>query len=143
MRRVVLDTNILASGAISATGTLRAIVDAWRSGKFKVIVSSPILDELHRTFQKPYFQRSLTDTQSSRFLKLLRKRATVSPITASVHGIATHPEDNIILATAASAKADYLVTGDIKLQHVGIYKGVAILSPHRFLETLTDEVSED
>jgi putative PIN family toxin of toxin-antitoxin system len=107
--KVVLDTNILASGAISATGTLSTLVDAWRSRAFKVIVSSPILDELSRTFQKPYFQRSLTATQTSRFLKLLQKRATVSPIIVSVHGIATHPEDDVIVATAVSAKADYLV----------------------------------
>jgi putative PIN family toxin of toxin-antitoxin system len=139
--KVVLDTNILASGAISATGTLSSIVDAWRSGRFRVIVSAPILAELERTFQKPYFRRSLTDTQSSRFLNLLRKRATVSPITASVHGIATHSKDDVIVATAVSAKADYLITGDGKLQHLGMYKGVAILSPRRFVETLKQEVS--
>jgi uncharacterized protein len=103
--KVVLDTNILASGAISAAGTLSTIVDAWRSGQFKVIVSVPILEELKRTLQKPYFRRSLTAKQSSRFLKLLQKRATVSPITV----------DDVILATAVSAKADYLVTGDKKL----------------------------
>jgi putative PIN family toxin of toxin-antitoxin system len=143
MRKVVLDTNILASGAISATGTVSNILGAWRSGQFSVIASSPILDELERTFQKPYFRRYLTDTQSSRFLQLLRKRATVSPITVSVHGIATHPEDDLILATAVSAKADYLVTGDAKLQHLGTYKRMRILSPQRFLATLTDEVSED
>jgi uncharacterized protein len=137
MKVVVLDTNILASGAISSTGTVSNIVDAWRSGQFRVIVSSPILDELARTFQKPYFRRYLTDTQSSRFLKLLRKRAAVSPITVSVHGVATHPEDDVILATAVSAKVDYLVTGDSKLERVGTYQGVAILSPRRFLETIT------
>src|ERR671914_470891 len=99
--KVVLDTNTLASGAISATGILSTTVDAWRSGQFKVIVSVPIVEELERTLQKPYFHRSLTDTQSSRFLKLLRQRATVSPITASVRGIAPRPEDDVILATAA------------------------------------------
>jgi predicted nucleic acid-binding protein len=60
-----------------------------------------------------------------------------------VHNIATHPEDDVILATAVSAKADYLVTGDTKLQHIGMYRGVVILSPRRFLETLTEKVSED
>jgi putative PIN family toxin of toxin-antitoxin system len=129
MRRVVLDTNILASGAISSTGTVSTIVDAWRSGQFKVIVSSPILEELARTFEKPYFRRYLTQTQSSRFLNLLQKRATVSPITVAVHGIATHPEDDFILATAISAKADYLVTGDTKLQRLGKYQDVTILNP--------------
>ncbi len=102
----------------------------------------PILDELERTFQKPYFHQYLTDKQSARFLLLLRRRATVSKITVLVHGIATHPEDDLILATAVSAKADYLVTGDSKLQHVGAYQGVRILSPRRFLETLEPEVAE-
>ena len=141
--KVVLDTNILASGAISAAGTVSTIVDAWRSGQFKVIVSAPSLDELERTLQKPYFRRHLTDTQSSRFMMLLQRRAPVSPITVAVHGIATHPEDDVILATAVSAKADYLVTGDTKLQHVGTYQRVTILSPRRFLATLEDEVSEE
>jgi putative PIN family toxin of toxin-antitoxin system len=80
----VLNTNMLASGAISATGTLSRIIDAWRSGQFRVIVSAPILDELERTFQKPYFRRYLSDKQSSRFLLLLRRRATVSPIGVSI-----------------------------------------------------------
>jgi putative PIN family toxin of toxin-antitoxin system len=142
MSRVVLDTNMLASGAISATGTLSRIIDAWRGGTFSVIVSTPILEELERTFQKPYFRRYLTDKQSSRFMMLLHRRATVSPIIVSVHGIATHPEDDLILATAVSVKADYLVTGDTKLQHLGTYHGVSILSPRGFLETLGAEVPE-
>jgi putative PIN family toxin of toxin-antitoxin system len=141
MSRVVLDTNMLASGAIAATGTLSRIIDAWHSGKFSVIVSAPILEELERTFQKPYFRRYLTDKQSSRFMMLLQRRATISPITVSVHGIATHPEDDLILATAVSVKADYLVTGDTKLQHLGTYQAVAILSPGRFIEILEPEVS--
>jgi putative PIN family toxin of toxin-antitoxin system len=120
--KVVLDTNILASGAISAAGTVSTIVDAWRSGQFKVIVSAPSLDELERTLQKPYFRRYLTEKQSSRFLKLLQRRASVSPITVSVHEIATHSEDDVILATAISAKADYLVTGDTKLQRLEMYQ---------------------
>jgi putative PIN family toxin of toxin-antitoxin system len=142
MSRVVLDANMLASGAIAATGTLSRIMDAWRSGKFSVIVSAPILEELERTFQKPYFRRHLTDKQSSRFIMLLQRRATISPIRVSVQGIATHPEDDLILATAVSAKVDYLITGDTKLQHLGTYQAVTILSPRKFLETLEDEVAE-
>ena len=112
----MLDTNILASGAISSTGTVSTIVDAWRSGQFKVIVSSPILEELACTFEKPYFRRYLTQTQSSRFLNLLQKRATVSPITVAVHGIATHPEDDFILATAISA-----VPEDSRVQSIAFW----------------------
>jgi predicted nucleic acid-binding protein len=48
----------------------------------------------------------------------------------------------VILATAVSAKADYLVTDDAKLQHLGAYQGVTILSQKRFIETLEHEASE-
>ena len=136
MTRVVLDANTLASGAITTTGTLASIIDAWRNGKYTVIVSEPILLELERTLQKPYFQQRLTNEQSSRFIMLLRKRAIISTITISVRGVATHPEDDLILATALSAKANYLVTGDAKLQKLGTYSGVRILSPRAFLDIL-------
>lgn len=136
MIRVVLDANTLASGAITTTGTLASIIDAWRNGKYRLIVSEPILVELERTLQKPYFRKRLTNEQSSRFIMLLRKRTTISPIRTSVRGVATHPEDDLILATAASAKAAYLVTGDTKLVKLGTYSGVRILSPRAFLDIL-------
>jgi predicted nucleic acid-binding protein len=48
--------------------------------------------------------------------------------------VATHPEDDLVLATAISAKAEYLVSGDTKLQRLGTYEGVKIVSPREFLE---------
>jgi predicted nucleic acid-binding protein len=75
-------------------------------------------------------------------MRLLRSETTSTPLKVKVQGVATHPEDDVILATAVSVKADYLVTGDSKLQQVGVYRGVAILSPRRFVETLKQEVSE-
>ncbi len=137
MTRVVLDTNALASGAIAFQGTLASIIDAWRSGEFGLFVSPPILAELERTLEKPYFRQRLTAEQSSRFIVLLSRAATISPVTVQVQGVATHPEDDLVLATAISAKADYLVTGDANLQQLGSYESVTILSPREFLGLLT------
>jgi putative PIN family toxin of toxin-antitoxin system len=137
MTRVVLDTNALASGAIAFQGTLASIIDAWRSGEFSLFVSPPILTELERTLEKPYFRQRLTAEQSSRFIALLRRAATISPVTVQVQGVATHPADDLVLATAISAKADYLVTGDTNLQRLGSYESVTILSPREFLGLLT------
>ncbi|MCC7021329.1 MAG: hypothetical protein IT338_00795 [Thermomicrobiales bacterium] len=53
--------------------------------------------------------------------------------------MATHPEDDLILATAVACRASYLVTGDRKLRAVGAFRGVAILSPREFLTRLEDE----
>ena len=51
-------------------------------------------------------------------------------------GVATHPEDDLVLATAVSAQADYLVTRDRQLLKLGSYQGVAIVSPTEFLDEL-------
>jgi predicted nucleic acid-binding protein len=72
-------------------------------------------------------------------LALLRRRGILVPITATVQGVATHPEDDLVLATVVSAGAHYLVTGDTKLQDLGAFEGVTILSPRAFLERLTHD----
>lgn len=53
-----------------------------------------------------------------------------------VSGIATHPEDDLILATAVSGAVDYLVTGDKGLLAVGRHRGVTLLTARGFLEVL-------
>jgi putative PIN family toxin of toxin-antitoxin system len=140
---IVADTNVLASGVTgfrNPTNTVAMILRLWRLGVFTLVTSEYILTELARTLQSPYFRKRLTPQQITRAMRLLRKKTTITPITTTVHGVATHPEDDVILATAVSAKADYLVTGDTKLQHIRTYKGVTILSPKQFLVTLKDDL---
>jgi putative PIN family toxin of toxin-antitoxin system len=133
------DTNVLASGTVSAAGPAGQLLDAWRANQCDLIVSEPILTELARTFTKPYFQAHLTHEQIQRFLTFLRRRATITPITVTVQGVATHPEDDMVLATAISGKVQYLVTGDKKLQNLESYQGVMIVSPAEFLEILNEQ----
>ena len=61
------------------------------------------------------------------------------PITVTVNGVATHPEDDLILATALSGQVDYLVTLDQQLLRLGSYGGVAMVSPAAFLSILDGE----
>ena len=138
MISAVLDTNVLASGFVRTNPQSPPVqlIDAWRARLFTLVVSEHILAELASTFEEPYFLTRLTPTQRSADISLLREEATLTPITVPVHGIATHPEDDLILATALSEQADYLVTGDTKLQDLGTYHGVRILSPSAFLNLL-------
>ena len=69
----------------------------------------------------------------------MRHEAEVTPITVRVAGVATHPEDDLVLATAVSAGADYLVTGDRQLQKLGRHGSVTILSPRGFLALLHEQ----
>lgn len=137
MITAVLDTNVLASGFVSRTGAPGQLLFSWTYGMFELVISEAILTELERTFQNPYFRGRLASTQVVANLTLLRRQATIIPITALVEGVATHPEDDLVLATAESAHADYLVTGDKKLQRLRTYQQITILSPREFLDLLS------
>lgn len=144
MITAVVDTNVLASGFVRG---LRAsppvqIVDAWHSDRYTLIVSEHIITELTRTLADPYFQSHIGADQAVRLLTLLKRRAILIAVTIEVHGVATHPEDDLILATAVSAEAQYLVTGDAKLQRLRHNQGVTIVSPREFLEILESQQSE-
>jgi putative PIN family toxin of toxin-antitoxin system len=134
---VVLDANTLASGAVAAPGTtLAEVIDRWMNDEYDVLLSQEILTELHHTLANPYFTARLTAKDRTSYLTLVAQHALFIPITAKVQGIATHPEDDVVLATAESAKASYLVTGDRKLQGLSRYKEIHILSPAAFLAVL-------
>lgn len=53
-----------------------------------------------------------------------------------MQGIATHPEDDLILTTALSGGAAFLVTGDHGLLRLGSYEGVSIVTVRAFLAML-------
>ena len=137
MTSAVFDTNVLASGFVSQASIPGRLLLLWTYGAFELFVSEHILSELEHTFAEPYFRKRLTAKQRVANTALLRREASLTPITAKVSSVATHPEDDLILATAASAHVEYLVTGDKKLQNLGSYQEVTIVSPRAFLDVLT------
>ena len=135
----VLDTNVLASGVAGIAreeSTPGELLRRWRAMAFTLIVSEPILTELARTLTNPYFRNRLSTADIEAALARLQTDARIQPVTVHVAGVATHPEDDLILATALSSGARYLVTGDKPLLERGAYRTTRILSPRSFLEVL-------
>jgi putative PIN family toxin of toxin-antitoxin system len=100
MIRATLDTNVLAPGIITRPQTVNGqVIQAWRENKYSLVLSEAILTELSRTFSQPYFSARLTAAQIEAILNLIRSEATVVPLLIPVAGVATHPEDDLILLT--------------------------------------------
>jgi uncharacterized protein len=137
--RAVVDTNVLASGIVRSHPAALPVqvLDLWRDARFTLVLSEHILTELTRTLAQPYFRRRLGEQQVTDMLRLLHQEALITPITVEVRDAATHPEDDIVVATALSAEAEYLVTGDRKLQELGSYLTVTILPPRAFVDLLS------
>ena len=133
---VVQDTNLLARASISRNTAVSARWDLWLANGYTLVVSAHILGELMRTLAKPYFAARLPPVDQVAYQSLLATQAQHVAITAQVQGVATHPEDDLVLATAVSAQADYLLTRDGKLLALGAYQGVRIVSPTELLRIL-------
>lgn len=139
MTHAVLDANVLASGMIgllNRDSTPGEIFRLTLAGSIVNVTSEPILKEIERTLGKEYFRRAILDTDRDSLMAALRRRSLVVPITVMVRGEASHPEDDLILATAVSGDADFLVTGDKQLLALGTYQSVRIVSPSDFLDVL-------
>lgn len=142
MTAAVLDTNVLVSGFIGEdkpASTPGELVRRWRAKAFELVVSEHILSELADTFNDPYFVRRLSVEAMAETFDALRVDATIQPISVSVTGIASHAEDDAVIATALSAQCKYLVTGDKRLRDRVAYRGTLLISPRQFLEVLESE----
>jgi putative PIN family toxin of toxin-antitoxin system len=138
------DANVLASGAIAPSGgTLATIIAAWLADHYDLIASEPIYDELQSALQKPYFAERLNREDRLAYVRHVRSRSRSVEISVAVSGVATHPEDDLVLATAVSGAVDYLVTGDRKLQALGSYRGVRIVSPRQFVDILAEQAAHE
>ena len=110
--RVVLDTNVLASGIAFPKSILGRIVDAWNQGAIKVVLSRHILDELARIL--PRFDRKLNWKPSdyADLIDILSLRAElVEPETLDPKAV-RDPDGIPVLGTLLASEADYLITGD-------------------------------
>jgi putative PIN family toxin of toxin-antitoxin system len=136
--RALLDSNVVVSGLVRRHPAAPSvqILDAWRAGDFQLILSEAIMEEVARTLAKSYFRARLSEPQVERALLLLRRRSLITPITVEVTKAASHAEDDLVLAAAVSAHADYLVTGDAALLELASFHGIAIKSPREFVDVL-------
>lgn len=129
MRRITLDANALAPGFTSQGSASARLINQWRAGDYELVLSVHVLRELARTLTDSYFARRLPADEATAILTLLSSNATVTELTVDVRGIATHPEDDLVLSTALSGQATILCTRDKQLLKLRSYQTVAIFSP--------------
>jgi len=132
--RAVLDTNIIVSALAFPGRSQERILRRATEFDFEIVISDHLFDELANTLAKPILAALLHNPPSDFYDALMRAPRVWIAYDAS--GAATHPEDDLVLATAVSGKADYLVTGDKQLLKLGNYGDVLIVDSGAFLDLL-------
>lgn len=139
MIRALLDTNVLASaiaGASNQNNTPGELFRRWRKGSFVLVTSDHILAEIARTLRNPYFRERVSDIDAYQALRAFQRWGEHALLSVDVIGVASHPEDDLVLSAAISARVDYLVTGDRMLLKLRTFEDVTILNPSVFLSVL-------
>ena len=130
--RVVLDTNVLISAALTRTGPPRRVVDLVRAGNGVLLFSDETFAELRDRILGSKFDRYVGRESRAAFVALLAAVAEWVPIASASLGC-RDPTDDKILETALMGRADHLVTGDGDLLAMSPFHGIPIITPPRFL----------
>ena len=132
--RVVLDTNVVVS-ALFFGGQPRTVLNAWADGRLEVVVTPLILDEYLRVCDR--LRSSYPDADYQPLLFELAAHGTLMPDSHTGGGITADPDDDKFMWCATKAGA-IVVSGDRHLLDVDGWRGVRVVTPGAFLETLLD-----
>ncbi len=128
--RVVLDTNTIVSGVISAGSPPRQLVDAAKAGVFDLVTSEALLAELLDVLGRRKFAARLQDAglTPQGIVDDLRKLALVVAPPAVPRVVTSDPDDDHVIAAALAGSADLVVSGDRDLLTLSNHQGIAIVN---------------
>ncbi len=134
MIRAVLDTNIVIS-ALVFRGEASVLVPAWQGARFRMLVSSHLLDEYIRVLHYPKFHLTPAEVHHLIITEVVPFVTPVKVVRVP-RVIRVDPSDNHVLACASSGKADVIVSGDHHLLALERYGRIPILTLNAFLHRL-------
>ena len=128
--KVVIDTNVWISAALSPDGPPAAVVR--HTLRYGVpVLSPPTFAELESRLWKPKFDRYLSLEQRRALLRNLNGAALwvdIPPdLAAQRHS--RDPDDDVFIHTALAAGAGWLITGDQDLLTVAPINGLQVCTP--------------
>ena len=130
--RCVIDTNVFVSAALFSPSVPRqAVSKALRGGL--LLFSECTMDELKEVLFRPKFDRYVSRKERTLLLAQLGSVAEFVPIIQLVREC-RDPRDDKFLEVALNGRADLIITGDADLLGMHPWRGIAVLSPAKYLE---------
>jgi putative PIN family toxin of toxin-antitoxin system len=129
--RIILDTNVFVSG-IFFTGPPCHILEAWRDGRLKLVISAEILEEYQRV------ANALADQFPTINLKPILEFVMIhAEMVAAVplpQLVCSDSDDDKFIACAIAGNTQIIISGDKHLLQVSGYQGIQVLKPRQFVD---------
>ena len=104
------------------------------SGKHDFFLSMAIIEEIREVLNRPKF--GFDNGNALMVVEELHSLCTIVKPVKLINFIVDDPADNKILECAVAANAEIIISGDSHLLSVGSYKGIKILSPRQFVDSV-------
>ncbi len=135
MIRAVWDTGVLVAAAINPLGAPGYGLLALIAGRWTLVASPMLLDELASVLRRPRFRRYLSRAEAWDFVVDIEALAEHCADPPRRRRATRDPDDDYLVALAEAAEVDSLVSGDRDiLEARGI--GVDVLTPQAFVARL-------
>lgn len=132
--RYVFDTSVLVSALLFEHSMPGQALDAALGGG-QLLLSQATFDELREVLEREKFDRYFTREEREQFLVTLLRDATLVEITEEIRAC-RDPKDDKFLELAINGDASCLITGDQDLLVLHPFRGIPILMPAQFLNSL-------
>lgn len=132
--RAVLDPNVVISGLLSPAGSPAQVLLSWQEGRFELIVSPQLLEELERALAYSKLRKHIPPEKAKAVVTWLAEGATLvdDPLEEPpIHS--EDPGDDYLVALAARHRAA-LISGDAHV--LGLAGRIPAYSPRAFLDLL-------
>ena len=153
---IVLDTNVLISGLISARAAPGRIVDLLRAGKINLVLDDRILAEYHEVLARPLLAPYFRKSEVSHILDFISHCAYRIIATESIRGLpdpgdvpflevaweanktahiqACNLDKTLVGSSGEPATTVLLVSGNLRHFPRDLCRGIQVLSPAGFMD---------
>lgn len=133
IKRVVIDTNILYAGLYSSSGASYQILRLVRAGQVTPCISVTLAMEYEAVLSARLDELDLTNEQLSEFLGYFVALAERVKVFYLWRPELRDPGDDMVLETAVAARADYVITHNMK-DFAGAERfGIQVVTPGWFI----------
>ncbi len=133
--RIVIDTNVLVSAAVTGRNPETVILFIAESPNFEWVVSAEILREYQEVLSRSRLR--LTESQKERWFNILEYATTLIEVNVEVD-FPRDRKDAKFLACAVVAEANFLITGDRDFTEAKILTNTTVISVSLFKKLVCD-----
>ena len=143
--RATFDTNIFVRSLIQKDNLANYLISLWLEGRFVLVLSQAIVDEVRDVLLRPTLMRKLqyTRTEAMRLINLL-PQASIVEVTSSAE-LCRDPTDDKFVDCAISGRVQFLVSydkdlvDDVRLKRALFEFGIEVVEPPDFLNEIEKE----